>query len=171
MLILVLALTIVAMLGVVATVAIVALAEQDSPPAAHPQACAEVCAAPDSGLLGPSTVFTSAITIMGFAAFGSALGIRIERKPKKKDAQWYAKVAAFVLVIVVIVWQAIFLSLLLMGIANSWELSLYWIFSTAVILMVIAGLMTIGSSYSRGQGDSGSASGGPTLPSMEGRAK
>ncbi len=92
-LVLVLALTIVVVLGVVAIVAIVTLAEPTSqapPLTTLPQACATECPAPDSDLLGPGTVFASAITIMGFAAFSSALAIRIERKPKKKDAQWYA---------------------------------------------------------------------------------
>lgn len=168
---LVLALTIVAVLGVVAIVAIVAivaLAESPSqapPPTTPPQACSAACTTPDSDLLGPSTVFASAITIMGFAAFSSALAIRIELKPEKKGAQWYAKVIAFVLVIIVIAWQAIFLFLLLMGISNSWGLSLIWIVSTAIILMIIAGLITTGSSYSGKRSGFDSASGGSAPPS------
>lgn len=170
-----LVLTIVAMLGVVAIVAIVAivtLAEHTQhvpPPTTLPQACTTACATPDSGLLGSSTVFTSAITIMGFAAFSSALAIRIDLNSKKKDVQWYAKFSAFGLIIAVIVSQAVFLLLLLGDMSDSDRdgrmLSLIWIVTTASLLLIIAGLITIGSSYSGKRSGFDSASGGSAPPS------
>ena len=142
------ALTVVGVVGVVAIVSIAApstaIQEQD---VSHTNSTL-LGGQTDEVMLSPNTLFTAAATILGFAAFGTPITMAIERKPKRKDLPWHAKIRAFVFLMVVVVLQTVTLLALLFGVALSY-FAIGWAFSTGILLIVFVALMILGNSYSR----------------------
>lgn len=116
---------------------------------------------PDSG-----TLFMAAATIMALAVFGSALGARIQRKPKKKDLAWRARLFVSISILCLIAIQAWFMQLLATSkdIHGVWMAGYspveWWIFATATCLIMVSFFVTLGNSYSADE----TATGGPDTP-------
>lgn len=151
--------SIVAIVGVVAMVALTAPAVQVAG-----QAVPAVPATETRDIRpGPDTLFMAAATIMAFAVFGSALSMRIERKPKNPDWMWRARVLSPLSVLPLIGIQMLFMQRLAAGdnvySASVWGLQptgvlalppfvAVWIFATTLCLIAISAFAIVGKSYS-----------------------
>ena len=143
-----LALTVVGVVGIVAIVSIVQPSTIIQDPVVLHTNSTGPSGQTDEDLLGPSTLFTAAATILGFAAFGTPITMAIERKPKRKDLPWHAKIRAFIFLMAVVGFQATTLLALLLGDA-SWYFALAWAFVTGVLLILFVAFMILGHSYSK----------------------
>ena len=114
----------------------------------------------------PGTLFMAATTIMALAAFGSARGARIQRKPKKKDLAWRARLFVPISILCLITIQAWFMQLLATSknIHGTWMAGYspveWWIFATATCLIMVSFFVTLGNSYSADE----MTPGGPDMP-------
>lgn len=132
--------SIVAIVGVVALMAMVALtapAVQVEPIAPAVQVAGQTTPAvpaTETGDIrpGPDTLFMAAATIMAFAVFGSALSMRIERKPKKPDWMWRARVLSPLSVLPLIGIQTWFMQRLAAG-DNVYSASVWGLQPTGVL--------------------------------------
>ena len=143
----VLALTVVGVVGIVAIVSIVAPSTMVQESVVLYTNSTGSSGQTDGGLLGPSTLFTAAATILGFAAFGAPITMAIERKPKRKDLSWRAKIRAFIFLMALVVLQVYTLLALLFG--ASWDFAVVWAWSTGVLLILFVAFMILGNSYSK----------------------
>ena len=101
-----------------------------------------------AGPPGPDTLFMASATIMAFAVFGTALGKRIQRNPKKRDPSHIARVFTSLSILILVVFQGLFMFRLVVGgDIYSWGMLILppvsiWIPVTTACLAVVAYLVT-----------------------------
>ena len=87
-------------------------------------------------------MFQAAATIAGLAIFGSAISIRIHRKPETRNPQWWAQVFTYVGITLLVATQGIFM-LFACCTNTGVELVFEWILATTVLLIAIAVTLTV----------------------------
>lgn len=92
--------------------------------------------------LAQNASLQAAATIAGLAVFGSAIGIRIYRKPETKDAQWKAQVGTYIGITLLVATQGSFMTYACCtAVSGFW--TAVWIAITTILMIVIVALLTV----------------------------
>lgn len=112
-----------------------------------PSAIADTSEEQAKDFLSKDAMLQAAATIMGLAIFGSAIGMRIHRRPKHKDARWKGGIIAFIGIICLVTMQVVFMVYACCeSVVDAWIQ--VWIVLTAIFLIVIGSGVTVALSRS-----------------------
>lgn len=90
----------------------------------------------------------AAATIAGLAVFGSAIGIRIYRRPETRDARWQAQIGTYIGIALLVATQGSFMTYACCTTVSGFWAAV-WVVVTTILMIAIVALLTVALSRHR----------------------